>query len=56
MGRDHRPGRGRGALARADAGAEAEAEADRAALLEDKGDDANQARIRIDEVHRRGER
>ena len=35
------------ALARKDAGAAAEADADRAALLDEKGDDANQAGERI---------
>ena len=41
------------ALARADAGAAAEAEADRAALLDDRGDDANQSGARIDEIRKR---
>jgi (E)-4-hydroxy-3-methylbut-2-enyl-diphosphate synthase len=39
-------------LAAADEGAEAEAAADRAALLEAKGDDANQASVRIERIHR----
>jgi (E)-4-hydroxy-3-methylbut-2-enyl-diphosphate synthase len=39
-------------LAAADAGAEAEAAADRAALLEAKGADANQASVRIEKIHR----
>jgi len=40
------------ALARADAGAAAEAEADRALLLDEKGDDANQVAVKIDEIRR----
>ncbi len=40
------------ALARADAGAAAEAEADRAALLDEKGDDANQVAVKIDEIRK----
>ena len=39
-------------LAAADKGAEAEAAADRAALLDAKGDDANQASVRIKAIHR----
>ncbi len=41
------------ALARADRGAEAEAEADRAALLDEKGDDANDVGTRVDLIHKR---
>jgi (E)-4-hydroxy-3-methylbut-2-enyl-diphosphate synthase len=40
------------ALARADAGAAAAAEADRAALLDEKGDDANQVSVKIDEIRK----
>ncbi len=42
-------------LAARDVTAEAEAQADRAALLEDKGDDANNAAVVIDRIRRRGE-
>ena len=41
------------ALARADTGAAAEAEADRAALLDEKGDDANDVGTRVDLIHKR---
>jgi len=41
------------ALARADKGAEAEAEADRAALLDEKGDDANDVGTRVELIHKR---
>jgi (E)-4-hydroxy-3-methylbut-2-enyl-diphosphate synthase len=41
------------ALARADAGAAAEAEADRAALLDEKGADANNDEVRIELIHKR---
>src|SRR4051812_28789182 len=41
------------ALARADQGAEAEAEADRAALLDEKGDDANDVGTRVELIHKR---
>ena len=44
------------ALARADPGAEAEAEADRAALLDEKGDDANDVGTRVELIHKREER
>ena len=37
-------------LALADAGAAAEAEADRALLLDEKGDDANQVAVKLDEI------
>ena len=40
------------ALARADAGAAAEAEADRALLLDEKGDDANQVAIKITDIRK----
>ena len=40
------------ALARADAGAAAAAEADRAALLDEKGADANQVAVKIDEIRK----
>src|SRR3954469_6975043 len=43
------------ALARADHGAEAEAEADRAALLDEKGDDANDVGTRVELIHKREE-
>src|SRR3954449_11152483 len=43
------------ALARADKGAEAEAEADRAALLDAKGDDANDVGTRVELIHKREE-
>jgi (E)-4-hydroxy-3-methylbut-2-enyl-diphosphate synthase len=42
-----------GAIARRDGGAAAEAEADRAALLDDKGADANNATVKIEEIRRR---
>ena len=41
------------ALARADSGAAAEAEADRVALLDEQGDDANQAGTRVDLIRKR---
>ncbi len=41
------------ALARADSGAAAEAAADRAALLDEQGDDANQAGTRVDLIRKR---
>jgi len=41
------------ALARADAGAEAAAEADRAALLDEKGADANDVGTRVELIHKR---
>ncbi|MCU1452605.1 MAG: ispG [Acidimicrobiales bacterium] len=41
-----------GALDRADAGAAAEAEADRAALLDEKGDDANASEQRVDLIRK----
>jgi len=44
------------ALARADQGAEAEAEADRAALLDEKGDDANDVGTRVELIHKREQR
>jgi (E)-4-hydroxy-3-methylbut-2-enyl-diphosphate synthase len=44
------------ALARADRGAEAEAEADRAALLDEKGDDANQVGARVELIQQRERR
>jgi len=40
------------ALARADAGAAAEAEADRALLLDEKGDDANQVAVKITDIRK----
>ena len=40
-------------LAAADKSAEAEAAADRAALLDEKGSDANQASVKIEKIHRR---
>jgi len=40
------------ALARADAGAEAEAEADRAALLDEQGDDANDAGTKVELIRK----
>ncbi len=40
-------------LAAADEGAEAEAEADRRALLEDRGQDANHAQVKIDRIRAR---
>jgi (E)-4-hydroxy-3-methylbut-2-enyl-diphosphate synthase len=40
------------ALARADAGAAAEAEADRAALLDEKGDDANDVGSRVELIRK----
>ncbi len=40
-------------LAAADEGAEAEAEADRRALLEDRGQDANDAQVKIDRIRAR---
>ena len=40
------------ALARADAGAAAEAEADRAALLDEQGEDANDAETKIIEIRK----
>jgi (E)-4-hydroxy-3-methylbut-2-enyl-diphosphate synthase len=40
------------AQARGDAGAAAEAEADRAALLDEQGDDANQVAVKIDEIRK----
>lgn len=42
-------------LAAKDLGAEAEAAADRALLLDEKGDDANQARARIERIRHRSE-
>ena len=41
------------ALARADSGAAAEAEADRVALLDEQGDDANQAGTRVELIRKR---
>jgi (E)-4-hydroxy-3-methylbut-2-enyl-diphosphate synthase len=43
------------ALARADTGAAAEAEADRAALLDEQGDDANEAGTRVELIRKRDE-
>jgi (E)-4-hydroxy-3-methylbut-2-enyl-diphosphate synthase len=40
------------ALGRADAGAAAEAEADRAALLDEQGDDANQVAVKLTEIRK----
>ena len=48
----HRRGRGRGGPAPQDDSAAAEAEDDRAALLDDKGDDANHADERIEIIRK----